>query len=152
MGVIYASFGTSRTGPPPGRAPVPQSRPAPRLLLYDADALMGKMLARRFGVLGFPAEHAVTAQAVVARAARERPDLLVVHAGPGGGGDFGLIGDVRALPGLQALPALVLDQAASRSRGERCAALGAAGYLGWPLRPAELTVAIGQALQGARTQ
>ena len=79
------------------------------------------------------------------------PPREIVLALPGircAGCIAGVEGALRALPGQGTVPLLFLDRAAAPGRRERCAGLGAAGYLVRPRVPGELAAAIESALRG----
>lgn len=126
----------------PDAAPDPGSR---SVLVVDDDTRVRQMLRWALEDEGFLVETAADAPEALARAARHRPEVVVLDLSLPTGEGTELAGALRASHG-EGLPIVVIS--ADGSVAERARAIGAEGYFRKPFRVDRLVAAVQEVIGG----
>lgn len=105
-----------------------------RILLAEEQAAARDLVVLVLSRLRYQVDRVATARAALARAERERPDLILLSATLRDMAGPDLIQTLRGLPGLAHTPMVAICPNASAKIRQACVAAGAAGYLTRPLQ------------------
>ena len=83
-------------------------------------------------------------------AAGEAPDLVLLDMNLPSGSGLSLVGEIRALPGVDAAPIVALTAHAMRGDRERFLAAGCDDYISKPIEAQAFLAAVGRALASRR--
>ncbi|WP_341703740.1 response regulator [Ferrovibrio sp.] len=121
----------------------------PKLMIVEDNPENLDMLSRRLAKRGFALCHAVTGEAALDLAPRERPDLILMDIGLGAGIDgLETTRRLKALPELAAVPVIALTAHALAADREESLAAGCADYDTKPVDLPRLLAKIEAQLRG----
>jgi DNA-binding response OmpR family regulator len=123
--------------------------PAERVLLVESDPDISELIARQaLQSLGFQVQVAADVNTAISEAAKSAPDVVIADLSlPGLSGKDLLV--VFNSQGMQ-VPVIVIAKKGEESKVIQAFRLGAADYLLWPAREAEVVAAVERALKQVR--
>jgi CheY-like chemotaxis protein len=121
--------------------------PGRRLLLAEEHAASHALVAEALGPLGHRIDSVAGGREALARAAQERPDLILLSATLPDTSGADLVGALRRLPGLDQVPIVAICAADRADLRQACLAAGATAHLPRPLEQDDLVRLIGQLLR-----
>jgi DNA-binding response OmpR family regulator len=126
------------TGETPNRilAPSRSDPRRPKVLLVGPSILEDVALREELTRNGYIAATARSETEALVRLAGMTPDLVISQYGLGRSDGATLIQATRALPGIERIPVVLLDDTHHRSRRDAARAVGAAGYL---IKPTDIS-------------
>jgi DNA-binding response OmpR family regulator len=101
----------------------------PKVLLVGSRILEDAALRKELTRHGFLAATARSETEALVRLARMTPDLVISQYGLGRSDGATLVQATRALPGIERIPIVLLDETHHSSRRDAARAVGAAGYM-----------------------
>jgi CheY-like chemotaxis protein len=107
--------------------------PRLRLLLAEEHAAGRALVAGALGPLAHRIESVASGREALARAAQERPDLILLSATLPDVAGADLVGALRRLPGLEQVPIVAICPADGADLRQACLAAGATAYQSRPL-------------------
>lgn len=116
----------------------------PKVLLVDDEPAILDSTAMLLAEMGYEVVTVSRAEAILATARAERPDLLLQDVRMPGLDLHALVGEIRGDPELRHLPVLLFS--ASMDLADIAARLGAHTHIEKPFKPTELVAAIQGAL------
>jgi CheY-like chemotaxis protein len=128
--------------------PQETAAPQPRIFHVDERAAHRDLVVRALGALNYRVENAATGRDALARAGRDRADLIVLSASLPDMSGAALIGALRRLPGLGRVPIVAICPEHGADLRDACLAAGATAHLPRPLEIERLLRLIGQLLRG----
>jgi len=122
------------------------------ILVVDDNAAILNVVAHTLAAAGFRPLTASTALDALARARRERPDLILMDIMMPGLEGSVASGLMRDLEELRDVPVLLMSALPEEDLRERAAEAGATGFLAKPFRKERLLELVGRTLHEAATQ
>jgi len=105
------------------------ARHQPKVLLVGSKVIEDAKLREALKRSGYRAATARSETEALVRLAAMTPDLVISQYGLGRSDGATFVQAIRALPGIERIPVVLLDEAAHAARREAARAVGAAGYL-----------------------
>ena len=121
--------------------------PGLRLLLAEEDAASRVLVAEALGPLEHRIDSVASGREALARAAQERPDLILLSATLPDASGADLVGALRRLGPLDQVPIVAICPADGADLRQACLAAGATAHLPRPLEQEPLRRLIGQLLR-----
>ena len=122
--------------------------PQPRIFHVDEQAAARDLVVRALRPLKYRVENAATGRDGLARAGRDRADLILLSASLPDMSGAALIGALRRLSGLDRVPIVAICPAHRADLRQACLAAGATAHLPRPLEVERLLRLIEQLLRG----
>lgn len=122
-----------------------------RLLVADDSADNTAMVQMCLEALGALVEVAADGNAALAALARQRPDVVLLDLGLGGGMDgYQVLERMRATPATATVPVLAFTASVTSGDRERVLKAGFDGFVAKPVELPALVGELGRAMAGAR--
>jgi CheY-like chemotaxis protein len=117
-----------------------------RILVAEDRESSRELLKSILNSAGYEVIEAADGEQAVEKARLEPPDLVILDLQMPNLDGFGALGQIRALPGLHAVPVIALTANAMQGDRERCMAAGFSHYVSKPMNMAQLRADIARLL------
>ncbi len=115
---------------------------ATRVLVVDDSAVIRLLLEDVLNAVGYEVQVAEDGVSALAMMAASRPDVVLTDLNMPQMDGFALLAAMRAQPGLETLPVLIISSEDALAKQARGQAEGVAGWIVKPFEPAELIEAL----------
>ncbi|MAF20668.1 MAG: response regulator [Parcubacteria group bacterium] len=99
------------------------------ILIVEDDKFLRELLVRKIKDEGFKLSIAVTGQEALAKAKKDRPQLILLDLILPGMGGFEVLEQIRIDPQISKIPVIILSNIGEEREVEKGIQLGASGYL-----------------------
>jgi DNA-binding response OmpR family regulator len=117
-----------------------------KILIVDDDPDVRKGMHLRLKANNYDTFFAADAITTIAEARKQKPDLIILDLGLPAGDGFVVMDRLKAIPGLDVIPIVVVSARDIRATQPRVLKAGAKAFLQKPVDNAELLAVIRQAL------